>query len=180
MWRGRKARGVCAAVTLWALTAGLKGQQSPAVPAEDMAEYLPPGSGKALVVSECAGCHELARIVVLRQASEAWKTLALRMVNDEGAKLSPADVETVTTYLGEVLGPAAPPLVDVNTADREQMIKLPGLTGELADRLIEHRTARGLFVSREEVRSVLALDEAAFEKIRWYLRVQRTPLSLKR
>jgi hypothetical protein len=139
------------------------------VPAENQADYLPPGAGKELVETRCGVCHDLRPIVALRKSRGAWDSVVSAMVS-EGASLSPDEVDVVVTYLGDVLGPQAPPLTDVNAADRDALMKVPGITAALADRLIAHRTTKGPLASRDEVRAIVGLDEAGFDKIKWYLR----------
>lgn len=140
---------------------------------EDPSESLPPGEGKALVAKQCSGCHDMRGTVQLRKPREAWEAVVLDMVA-RGAPLMLEEVDPIIAYLSRAFGPDAPPLVDVNTAAQEDLLKLPGVTPPLADRLIAHRTANGPLSSRDEVRTVLGLDEGAFDKIRWYVRVGKT------
>lgn len=160
----------CLAALLVALTSGAAAQQARGgAGREDLTQYLPPGEGKALVAQNCSTCHDLSGTVRLRTSREAWEALVLDMVA-RGAPLLVEEADAITNYLGEVFGPKAPPLVDVNVARIEDLTKIPGITPELADRLIAHRTKAGPFASRGDVRAVLGLDAAAFEKVKWYLR----------
>lgn len=152
------------------------GQQQSRGAREDMSQYLPPGSGKPLVARECSTCHDLGGIVRLRASRQDWEAVVLDMVA-RGAPLTIEDADAITAYLSEVFGPKAPPLVDVNTATGDELVKLPGVTPALAGRLLEQRQEKGLFSSRDEVRAVLGLDEGAFERFKWYVRAQRTPQS---
>lgn len=173
MKRGTLFGVVFVLIALWSVgPSTLVGQEASFAPDEDLSEYIPPGVGKALVMTECTECHELDRVVPLRKSKQAWKALVDQMIA-EGAELSDEKIESITSYLGEALGPSAPPLVDVNTAQREDLVKLLGVTPALADRLIGHRTGKGLFSSRDEVRSVLGIGEQDFNRIRWYLRARQ-------
>lgn len=134
-----------------------------------MSQYLPPGSGKTLVIEQCATCHDLAGVVHLRASKAAWEAIVIDMVA-RGAPLLVEEVDAITAYLAEALGPTAPPLVDVNSASRDELVKLPGVTPAMADRLIDHREQTKPFSSRDEVQSVLGLDDAAFGKLKWFLR----------
>ena len=157
-----------------AAVAGAVIQDTWAAPGEDLSQYLPPGAGKDPVVTACSECHELDRVVKLRKSKPQWLAI-LDQMKEEGAELSAAQTEIITTYLGEALGPAAPPLVDVNEANRDQIVKLPGVTPAMADRLIAQRSVTP-FATRDQVRSALGLDEAGFAKIKWYVRAQpKTP-----
>ena len=171
----RRAAGtsviVCTAV-LFVLAGRVSvGQQPAGRSREDLTRYLPPGAGKALVAAQCSTCHDLAGVIRLRASKEAWEAVVIDMVA-RGAPLMVEDVDAMTAYLGDVFGPQAPPLVDVNTAGRDDLMKLPGLTAGLADRLIADR-ARQPFSSRDEVRAVLKMDARAFERLEWYVRAER-------
>ncbi|MBA2304928.1 MAG: helix-hairpin-helix domain-containing protein [Acidobacteria bacterium] len=137
-----------------------------------MSHYLPPGKGKALVAKECSGCHHFFGVVRLRASKPAWEAVVLDMVA-RGAPLMIDDADAITAYLSDVFGPKAPPLVDVNTATQEELVKLPGITPELADRVTAHRKQKGPFSTREDVRAVVGFDAAAFDKVKWYIRAGR-------
>lgn len=171
----RRAAGasvvVCTAVMC--LLAGREsfGQQGPAASRRDMSQYLPPGAGKALVAKECSTCHDLEGVIRLRASRQAWEAVVIDMVG-RGAPLLVEDVDAMTAYLAEVFGPKAPPLVDANTAGRDELMKLPGLTAAQAGQLIALR-AKTPFASREEVREAAGLDPQAFEKLKWYVRAEQ-------
>ena len=74
-------------------------------------------------------------------------------------------------YLTTVFGPDAPPFVDANTATKAELVKLPGVSQEAADRLIAARSA-GPLSSADQVRTALGLDPPAFEKIKYYVYVK--------
>lgn len=137
---------------------------------EDLTEYLPPGNGKTLVAKQCSGCHDLRGTIQLRKSRVAWEAVVVDMVA-RGAPLMIEEVDPIVSYLADAFGPTAPPLVDVNTANKDDLVKLPGVSPAAADQLIAHRTGKGLLTSRDEVRNVLGLDATAFEKIRYYMRI---------
>lgn len=158
------------AVALLILAGGVAlGAQSRQQPREDFTEYLPPGDGKALVAAQCSACHELKGTVQLRRPKQEWEALVIDMVG-RGAPLTIEEADTIIGYLSTVFGPSAPPFVDVNTAPKTDLLKLPGMTSELADRLIAHRTGKGPLTSRDAVRSALGVDDAVFAKMKWYLK----------
>jgi DNA uptake protein ComE-like DNA-binding protein len=151
----------------WAVAAAAQTQQPPR---EDFTEYLPPGDGKALVVAQCSTCHELKGTVQLRRSKQEWEAIVLDMAA-RGAPLSVEEADAIIAYLSKVFSPTAPPLVDVNAAEKTELMKLPGITSEQADRLVAHRTAKGPLTSREAVREALGVDEPSFAKMKWYLKV---------
>jgi hypothetical protein len=148
-----------------ALTAGQgRGGQGRDVWVED----LPPGQGKELAAQRCNSCHTLERTVQLRQSKEGWEATVFDMIG-RGAPIFLEEAKEIIDYFGNVFGPDSPPFIDVNRASKEELVKLPGLTAELADRLLAHRKANGSLTSRDQIREILGLAEKAFEKIRYYL-----------
>ena len=151
----------------WAVAAAA---QTPRTGRDDSAQYLPPGEGKELVVAQCSSCHELKGTVQLRQSKQQWEATVLDMAA-RGAPLSIEEADAIIAYLSKVFGPTAPPLVDVNTAAKSDLVKVPGITSDIADRLVAHRTEKGPLTSRDAVRAALGVDEPAFAKMKWYLKV---------
>ena len=86
-----------------------------------------------------------------------------------GAPIFLDEAMDIITYFSDVFGPDAPPFIDVNRASRDELVKVPGITTELADRLLAYRQANGPLASPGQIREVLGLDEKGFEKIRYYL-----------
>jgi DNA uptake protein ComE-like DNA-binding protein len=160
-------RTIAALVVLWSIAAAAQTQQPRR---EDFTDYLPPGEGKALVVAQCSSCHELKGTVQLRQSKQEWEAVVLDMAA-RGAPITVEEADAIIAYLSTVFSPTAPPLVDVNTAAKPDLMKLPGITSEQADRLIAHRTAKGPLASRDAVRAALGIDEPSFAKMKWYLKV---------
>lgn len=143
--------------------------------AESWSSYLPPGEGQALVISRCTGCHDLRGTLQLRKSAPAWEAIVLDM-GARGAPIAVEDVDPLVKYLSSVFGPNAPPFTDANAATRAELTRLPGVTAEAADKLIAAR-ANAPLVSDEQVRTALALDTQAFEKVRYYLYVKLSAAS---
>lgn len=139
----------------------------------DMSEFLPPGSGKELVARECTACHDLEGVIRLRETKQGWEAVVLDMVA-RGAPLMIEDADAITGYLSTVFGPKAPPFVDVNSATRDELLKLPGVTPEMADRLLAHRKSKGPIASRDELRTLLGIDAAEFEKLKYFVRARKS------
>jgi competence protein ComEA len=157
-------RAIPAAVFLGTILTGLALAQAPSV---DWKEYLPEGPAKELTASRCSGCHELNTIVKLRKP--AWQAIVSEMVS-LGTPLTPEEEAQIVAYLNAAFGFDAPPLTDVNLASATDLIKLPGITQALADRIVAHRTTVAPFASRDEVKGVTGLDEESFDRIKWYIR----------
>ena len=151
------------AVLAFAPPQGRRGQG-----ADPFVAYLPPGDGQALVVKGCvAGCHDLGGVVRLRAAAPKWEALVLDM-GARGAPIELDEVDPLVKYLSTVFGPNAPPFVDADAATKAELIKLPGVTPEAADRLIAART-QGSLSTADQVRAALGLDETAFNRIKYYV-----------
>jgi len=61
--------------------------------------------------------------------------------------------------------------IDINKADKEELVKLNGIGPVLAERIIKYRTRFGPFKNNEEIKKVYGIDEAKFQKLKEYLRV---------
>ena len=155
---------VASAMLAVAQPATRQGQQR-----RDYTAYLPPGEGQALVAKQCTGCHDLRGTLQLRAAAPQWEALVLDM-GARGAPIMLDDIDPLVRYLSTVFGPKAPPFTDASSATKADLLKLPGVTPEGADRLIAARSA-GAATSPDQVRTALGVDDAAFEKIKYYLYV---------
>ncbi len=147
-----------------------------AVPAQDQKpkeegwlELLPPGDGRELVLSSCISCHNL-RVVVHARMSRADWTKSVHDMIQRGAPLFPEEIEPITTYLSKAFGPAIPKLVNVNTASREDLEKLPNLKPEIVTRILEARSRAGSFKNSQELRRALGMEKEDFEKILYLLK----------
>ena len=135
----------------------------------DYTAYLPPGDGKALVAKQCTACHDLRGTLQLRAEAPQWEALVLDM-GARGAPIVLDDVDPLVRYLSDVFGPKAPPFTDASSATKADLMRLPGVTPEAADRLIAAR-GTGALTSAEQVRAALGVDDAIFGKIKYYLYV---------
>ena len=58
------------------------------------------------------------------------------------------------------------PLVNINTADADELQRLSGIGEVKAQRIIEHREQYGPFVTIEQIMNVAGIGEATFANIR--------------
>jgi competence protein ComEA len=56
-------------------------------------------------------------------------------------------------------------LININTADRNQLMEIPGVGEVIAERIIDYRTSQR-FASIEEIKNVKGIGDATFEKMR--------------
>ena len=167
-------RALCVAVFVAAVSAMTALAQQPpsgqTQPQENWSAYLPPGDGKALVVSRCTVCHDLRGMMQLRKAPPGWEAIVLDM-GARGAPITLDEIDPLVKYLSTAFGPQAPPFTDANSASKAELTKLPGVAPEAADRLIARRGGAPL-TSDEQVRTAFGLDTQAFDKIRYYVYVK--------
>ena len=56
-------------------------------------------------------------------------------------------------------------LVNINTADAAELVRLPGVGGILAERILQYREEHGLFTSPEDIMNVSGIGEAKYENM---------------
>jgi competence protein ComEA len=61
------------------------------------------------------------------------------------------------------------PLVNINTATREELEKLPGVGAALAERIVEHREKYGRFRRAEHLLMVRGISERRFRAVSAFL-----------
>jgi hypothetical protein len=168
-------RAICAAGIVGVVSV-MAAVAQPAVgqgqPRDDFTAYLPAGDGRALVTTQCTGCHDLHGVVRLRAAAPQWEALVLDM-GARGAPIMLDEIDPLVKYLSTVFGPKAPPFTDANSATKADLLRLPGVTPQAAERLIAKRDAEPL-ISAEQVRVALGLDVPSFDKIKPYVYVKPT------
>lgn len=63
----------------------------------------------------------------------------------------------------------AGPAVDLNRASRAELLQLPGIGAQLANRIVDQRTAGSTFGSADDLRAVPGVGKATLERIRPYV-----------
>ena len=56
--------------------------------------------------------------------------------------------------------------ININTAGKEELDKLPGIGSDRAQKIITYREQKGLFRNIEEIQNVSGIGKATFEKMR--------------
>ena len=135
---------------------------------EGWSDLLPPDDSRDLVLNSCGGCHNLKVVVQARKSPTEWAKCVNDMIQ-RGSQLFPEEIGPITTYFVKSFGKDIPALVNVNTAAREDLEKLPNFKPEIVTRILEARGKIGPFKNSEELRRAMGLEKADFEKIRYRL-----------
>lgn len=80
-----------------------------------MADPLPPGPGRNVVVSKCSSCHATALIENEHHDADGWQDTVDKMV-DRGLVVSDAERGQIVAYLARVLGPQTTPASAIKPA----------------------------------------------------------------
>jgi len=59
--------------------------------------------------------------------------------------------------------------ININTATKEELMKLPGIGEQMAERIIQHRKTYGEFKRIEDIMNVKGIGQKKFERIKNYL-----------
>ena len=87
-----------------------------------------------------------------------------------GTALFPEEIEPISAYLAKAFSADTPASVNVNTAKREELEKVPNLNAEVVTRIIEERGKSGPFKKAEDLRQALKMEKENFEKFAYLLK----------
>ena len=122
--------------------------------------YELPGGSRAFLAIEMAGG------LLPEAAGEAVNQASL--LQDGQQLYVPYEGEAESLSAGEV----SDGRVDLNTADVEELMTLPGIGEARAADIIAYREEHGEFASIEEIKNVSGIKDAAFEKMKDKIKVQ--------
>jgi len=131
---------------------------------EGWADLLPAANDRELVLNSCGSCHNMRVVVDARKSRADWGKCVNDMIQ-RGAPLFPEEIDPIVAYLSKAFPPDLPRLVNVNTARREELAKLPSVSPEITARILEVRAKVGPFKNSEELRHALGMEKADFQKI---------------
>ena len=63
-------------------------------------------------------------------------------------------------------------IININTADVEELKELEGISDVLAQRIVDYRTQNGKFSTAEEVKEVYGIGEGIFRRIKNYIKAE--------
>ncbi|UAL09504.1 hypothetical protein [Caulobacter segnis] len=105
------------------LAAALGAALGVSVGATAMADPLPAGPGRNVVIAKCSSCHATALIENERHDADGWQDAIDKMV-DRGLVISDAERGQVVAYLARVLGPQAAPAAKPASAPAKPAAKV--------------------------------------------------------
>ena len=56
--------------------------------------------------------------------------------------------------------------MNINTADEQELDRLPGIGPAMAKRIVEYRETNGAFQAPEDIKNVKGIGDAKFEKMK--------------
>lgn len=127
---------------------------------------LPPGSLAAAAVDAAGGFTEEADPVAINLARRLDDGMQLHVPSRVEAAPTPAAFSDPAPAVRSLPVDLFAGLVNINTATAAELESLPGIGPSLAERIIAHRDANGLFASVEAIMDVAGIGEAKLDAIR--------------
>lgn len=132
----------------------------------------------AIMIIDVEGAVSYPGIVKIREGSRVYEA-----VEEAGGLLDTADTKYVNLaeevtdgsiiYIPfkeevskDMTEDAAGSKVNINTAGKEDLMKLPGIGESYAEAIIEYRNTNGTFKANEDVMNVTGIGEAKYENIK--------------
>ncbi len=136
------------------------------------------------------GCVERAGVYELKEGSRVFEAiemaggftkeadtefLNLASVLQDGQKVyvysKQEAITAVTSYVSNEEDASKKVIVNINTASKEELMTLPGIGESRAESIISYREKHGRFATIEDIMNISGIKEAAFNKIKDYIRV---------
>ena len=129
---------------------------------------LPEGSRVIDAVEAAGGYTDNADRTYVNLAEYVYDTQRIEIPTEEEAQML-REYERSAETDGE--SKQSDGRIDLNTADKQALMTLPGIGESKADRILEYRQTHGRFGSTEEVMNVSGIGSGVYEKIREYIKV---------
>lgn len=91
-------------------------------------------------------------------------------LGENGEAPPPAAVQPVLP--AGMLGDQANARININTATKEELMKLPGIGEAKAQAILEHREKKRLFHSPEELKQISGIGDKVYERLKDHVRTQ--------
>ena len=125
---------------------------------------LPPGSRVKQAVEAAGGFTKKANSAVVNLAQPLVDGVHIYV--PEIIESTEVPQQVITTPPVRSHGGVGRLLININTADMEELDKLPGVGPAIAQKIIDYRTANGSFATIEAILEVSGIGEAKFQQIR--------------
>jgi competence protein ComEA len=140
-------------VQSWAFLAGLLAS----VPSAKGQSKLPAGPGKDSFVAVCGACHSPEIVLDLKKSRDGWSTTIDDMV-EKGASGTDHQMQDILDYLSKNFGKSTAPEIDINTASKEQLQQVLGVSPKDAEAITHYRDEHGKFKSWDDLKKVSEID----------------------
>ena len=127
---------------------------------------LPEFSRVIDAVEAAGGYSEEADRVYVNQAEYVYDTQRIEIPTIEEAQRLREIAAEAGVSDGESASARDSGLIDINSADKQELMRIPGIGESKADRIIEYRQIHGRFGSAEELMNVSGIGSGMFEKMK--------------
>ena len=129
--------------------------------------YELPESSRVIDAVEAAGGYsEDADRIYVNQAEYVYDTQRVEIPTfEEAQRLREIEAEAAAEQ-GDSGSVRENGLIDINTADKQELMRIPGIGESKADRIIEYRQIHGRFGSIEELMNVSGIGSGMYEKMK--------------
>ncbi len=127
---------------------------------------LTQGARIADAVEACGGLLPTADSAKLNMAKELGDGQQVRVPEKAGQAAGAAAATKGAGTQGTAAGAADGGLVNINTADAQQLDALPGVGPAMAQRIIEYREQNGGFQQPEDLKKIKGIGEAKYSKLK--------------
>lgn len=130
-----------------------------------LAQDLPDGPGKDVVLKLCRDCHDLDTVTVENRTKEGWKKTVTKML-ERGAEGTDEQLDAVIAYLAKNFG-----RINVNTATAEEIASL-GFSAKEAAAIVDYRGKNGVYKDWRDLKKVDGVDAAKVDAQKDHLAVK--------
>ena len=116
-----------------------------------LAQDLPDGPGKDVVLKICRDCHDLDTVTAENRTKESWRKTIAKM-GDRGAEGTDEQFEAVINYLSKNFG-----RINVNKATAEEIATGLGFSADQAGAIVKYRETNGDFKDWQDLKKVEGL-----------------------
>ena len=129
--------------------------------------YELPGNARAIDAVEAAGGYsDDADRAYVNQAEYVYDTQRVEIPTLEEAQELREAASSGAGAQGQAGAQQDDGLIDINTADMQELMKMPGIGESKAERIIEYRQLHGRFGSTEELMNVSGIGSGMYEKMK--------------